>query len=74
MSRGNEYVLMGYYYDCNYIYGIPVKNRKLSTITSVWQVLNNIFKKAGVALEMFILDNKTSQELINTFDSESITY
>ena len=26
-SQGNEYVLIGYHYDGNYIHGIPVKNR-----------------------------------------------
>ena len=31
-SRGNKYILVGYHFDDNYIRGIPIKNRKWSTI------------------------------------------
>ena len=32
-SRGNEYILVGYHYDGNYIHGIPVKNRSALVLT-----------------------------------------
>ena len=41
-TRGNEYILVGYNYDANLIYGIPVKNRKGITITEAWKKLHNI--------------------------------
>mgnify|MGYP003330606412 CR=1 FL=1 len=73
-SRGNQYILVGYHYDANYIHGIPIKNRKGQSIGDAWMELNNMFKKAGVALEMFVLDNEMSEDLINAFDQEHIMY
>ena len=36
-SQGNEYVLIGYHYDGNYIHGIPVKNRTAPEFTKAWK-------------------------------------
>ena len=36
-SRGNEYILVGYHFDANHIRGIPIKNRKGSTILEAWK-------------------------------------
>ena len=33
-SHGNEYILVEYHYDGNYIHGILIKNRKGSSITT----------------------------------------
>ena len=73
-SRGNQYILVGYHYDGNYIHGMPLKDRRGQSITEAWSELNAIFKKAGVAPEMYVLDNETSSELMQAFDDESITY
>ena len=32
-SQGHEYILVGYHYDSNLIHGIPVKNRKGSSLS-----------------------------------------
>ena len=73
-SRGNEYILVGYHYDGNYIHGIPVKDRKWHSIAEAWKKLNDIFKKASVPPQMFVLDNETSADLENAFKEERITY
>ena len=67
-SCGNEYTLVGYHYDCNYIHYIPVKNRKGSSIATSWKELNNIFKSARVAPEVNVLDNETSNDLMDSFE------
>jgi len=59
-SRGNKYILVGYYYNANYIHGIPLKDLKGQSICNAWTQLQNIFKKAGAAPEMFVLDNETT--------------
>ena len=73
-SKGKEHVLVGYHYDTNYIHGIALRVHKGQSITEAWCELNNIFKKAGVAPETFVLDNETSKELIEAFDNENISY
>ena len=39
-SQGHEYILVGYHYDSNLIHGIPVKNRKGSSLSEAWEQLN----------------------------------
>ena len=73
-SCRNEYILIGYHYDRNYIHGIPVKNRKGSSISAGWKELNNIFKSMEVALEIYVLDNQISQDLRDAFNEELIQY
>ena len=48
-SRGNEYILIGYHFDSNAIYGVPLKNRQAATITKVWKQVHNKFQVAGAA-------------------------
>ena len=47
-SRGNEYMLISYYYDANAILAEPIKNRQAETITQVWTKINNKFVSAGI--------------------------
>ena len=65
---------MGYHYDANYILTKLIKNRQDSTITEAWQSIYNDFKKAETAPTTYVLDNKTSKELIDGFDKERISY
>ena len=46
---GNEYILIGYHFDSNAIYGVPLKNRQAATITKAWKQLHNKFQVAGAA-------------------------
>ena len=73
-AKGNEYVLVGYHYDANCILGIPVRNRTAPELTTAWQKLHNIFKKAGCAPSTWVLDNEVSQTLTNAFAANDTTY
>ena len=73
-SRGNKYILVSYYYDSNCILGVPIKNRKRSTITIAWEHLHQTFSKVDTVPEHYVLDNKTLKDLINSFKKERIKY
>ena len=66
-SSGNEYILVAYHYDANFIMGYPVKDRKAPTLTAAWQNIHKEFEKAGTAPQVWILDNEVSQELKDAF-------
>ena len=46
-SQGNEYILVGYHYDANYILGIPVRNWSVLFLCVVWQ-------KIGLVANVFV--------------------
>ena len=73
-SQGNEYVLVGYHYDANYIHAIPVKNRTAGVLTNAWKTLHRIFSKVGTPPEVWVLDNEVSAELKQAFDHNTTTY
>ena len=73
-SRDNEYILVAYHYDGNYIQRHPVKDRKGHTIAEAWKQIHSIFKKAGNPPEICILDNETLEDLKNAFNQENIIY
>ena len=73
-SCENQYIIVGYHYDANYILAKSIKNRQGLTITEAWQSIHNNFKKMGTAPTIYILDNKTSKELMDGFDKERISY
>jgi len=73
-SRGNEYILVGYYYDANHIKGIPINNRCGPTITEAWEQLHKTFKLAGAPPDTYALDNEKSKELLNSFNEEKVSF
>ena len=73
-SRGHEYILVGYHYDSNLIYGIPLKNRKGITFSEAWKHLHEIFTKTGTTPSTWILDNEKSNDLIESFNIAQVKY
>ena len=73
-SRGHEYILIGYHYDANLIYGIPLKNRKGTTFSDAWEQLHSIFSKAGAAPNTWVLDNEKSRDLLDSFTQAKVDY
>ena len=63
-SSENQYILIDYHYDANYIHAAPIKNRRGNTIIEAWRTIHKAFKKAGVIPLTYVLDNKTSKDLI----------
>ena len=37
--RGNQYILVGYHYDANYIAAVPIKKRTAGEITKGWEAI-----------------------------------
>ena len=66
--------MVGYHYDANSIIGIPVKNRTAAVLTDAWQQLHCIFSKAGVAPDMWVMDNEISDDLIKAMENNNTTY
>ena len=62
-SQGNQYILIGYHYDANCIYGHAIKDRAASTLTTAWQTLHDMFSKAAVAPNTYVMDNEISNDL-----------
>ena len=62
-KRGNQYILVAYNYDGNYISAEVVKNRESASLEKAWKIINGDFDKAGIAPETYIVDNEASMEL-----------
>ena len=73
-SSGNEYVLVGYHYDANCILGHLVKDWKAPTPTKAWKHLQDKFKKAGIAPDIWILDNEVSNDLKTAFNEQETKF
>ena len=73
-SRGNQYILVGYHYDGNCIYGTSIKDRKASTLTTAWEQLHKMFARAGAAPNTYVMDNEISNELIEALKDNNTTY
>ena len=55
-SRCNQYILVGYHFDGNCIYGKAVKDRKAATLIAAWKQLHDIFAKSGAAPNTYVMD------------------
>ena len=73
-ARDNEYIFIGYNYDANNIHAKPIRDRKAQSLTSAWQEIHGVFKRAGVAPNTYILDNEFSKDMQTAFDNEKVQY
>ena len=73
-SSGNEYVMVAYHYDSNLVMGRALKNRKAETITATWQAMQDIFIKAGVSPNAWVMDNEISVEFTAALILNKVTY
>ena len=72
--QGNEYILIAYHYDANFIYGMPIKNRKATTLATAWSQIHDIFTAAGVAPNVYVMDNEISNDLLAALDEKTVDY
>ena len=72
--RGNQYILVGYHYDANYIAVVPLKRRTAGDITKAWETLHEKFNTAGSTPSTYIMDNETSKELLQAITKKKIQY
>ena len=67
-SRGSQYFLVIYHYDSNGILVKTLKNRTAQEIKTTYMDIYHLLAKRGCAPKTFILDNETSQTLLNAFE------
>ena len=73
-SRGNEYILVAYYYDGNCIISEDLKNRKAATITKAWQKIHGMFTQVGTVPNTYVMDNDISSEFTTALTKNGTTY
>lgn len=73
-SRGTQYVMVGYHYDANTIWGVPMKDRTASSMVEAWETLHELYAKAAVVPHLYILDNETSKDLLEAFNTKQVDY
>ena len=73
-SRGNEYILVAYHFNGNYIISRALKNRKAETITKTWQTINNMFTQAGVAPNAYVMDNVISSDFVAALTKNNTSF
>ena len=74
LLRDNEYILVDYHYDTNYIRVIPIKNRKRLMITEAYEKLYYNFKQDSIAFITYVLDNKKSKYLLESCNMRKIAF
>ena len=72
--RGNQYILIGYHYDANYIAAVPLKRRTAGEITKAWTTLHSKFCTTSFTPSTYIMDNETSKELLTALTKQKINY
>jgi hypothetical protein len=73
-SNGNNYLLVLYGYDSNYIFAQPFKNRTALCILAAYQDMHACLCKAGLKPKLQRLDNECLQLLKDFFDNNDINY
>ena len=73
-SRGNQYILVFYNYDANYINAIAVKSRQASELKNAFVSHTDTLRRSGIVPTMYILDNEISNNLKLALTKYGITY
>ena len=73
-SRGNQYIFILYHYDTNSIHAVPIQNRQAASITKAWLSTFALLQKHGETIDLHILDNECSDDLVKAFTKNDIRY
>ena len=73
-SRGNQYIMVFYNYDANYINAIAIRSRQAAEIKNAFVTHTQTLQQSGVTPDMFILDNEISNDFKNALNKYTITY
>jgi hypothetical protein len=71
---GNQYVLIVYEYNGNYIYGAPMPNRTGPSIIATYKTAIHLFESRGFKPLFQRLDNEASRALQTFMDEEDIDF
>jgi hypothetical protein len=66
-SKGNSYIMVCYFYDCNYVKVIPKKSRSASEWVKAYDTVHQELTVKGFKPKLQTLDNETSAALNNFF-------
>jgi hypothetical protein len=73
-STGNNYIMILYDYDSNYIFVQPFHNRTASCLLAAYKALHQRLCKAGLRPKLQRLDNECSTLLKEFLDAEAIDF
>lgn len=71
-STGNNYLLVLYDYDSNYIDAVPIQNRSARSILNAFKTSHNRLVKAGLRPQLHRLDNECSELLKDYLHEQGI--
>ena len=74
LPRGNEHMLLGCYYDNNYVRGVSIKNRKVHIISKTQKSIHQLLSAACIVPRTYVLDNERSKDLLDSFISNNVKY
>jgi hypothetical protein len=73
-SKGNDYVMVCYIYDCNYSKVIPMKSRSASEWVKAYDSVHQALTVKGFKPKLQTLNNEASTALNNFFTVNDIAY
>ena len=73
-SRGNQYIMVFYNYDANYINAITLRTRQAGEIKNAFEQHTTLLQQSGITPSMFILDNEISNDFKNSLNKYKIPY
>ena len=73
-SSGNQYIMIFYNYDANYINAIPVKSRRAADLKNAFILHTEELMQSGIKPLIYILDNEISNELKAALKKYKIAY
>ena len=73
-KSGNNYLLILYDYDSNYIHAEPIKNRSASEILRAYQRAHKVLVNAGLRPKLQRLDNECSTLLKDYMHEQNVDY
>lgn len=71
-GQGNEYILVRYHYNTNCILGQSVENKTATAFMEAWKILHSKWSKAGVEIDVLLLDSEKAKTLIDGFDKTTL--
>ena len=73
-SQGNNYILVVYDYDSNFIFAEPMPNRNADTILRTFRAIHATIVASGAIPQIHITDNEAAQPLIQFLRQQNIEH
>jgi hypothetical protein len=73
-SKDNCYVMICYYYDCNYVKAVPIKSRSAYEWLKAYEHVHQELTSRGFKPKLQTLDNEASAALKSSFTENDVEY